>query len=240
LNTQNFAAYTGNVVLKDRFKNQLFTIDKTGLVTTVPFNITNDTASKANNRFVVLFGTVTPLPVSITALKAYQKGTGIQVEWNVTNEENMAGYAIEKSVDGVSFTQVGAVTANHSSNYNWMDVSPLKGNNFYRIKTQDKNGSISYTETVNVKIGSTKNLFTIVGNPVHNKLLVLQLENVDKGNYTLQVFNNIGQQVATQTWLHNGGSATQTMSLGNVAAGTYQVRITNGNVVKLAKTVVVE
>ena len=69
--------------------------------------------------------------------------------------------------------------------------------------------------------------------------MVLQLENVDKGNYTLNIYNNLGQQIRSKIISHEGGSATQTFYLGTVSVSTYQLSIMGDNI-KVNKTIVVE
>ena len=179
------------------------------------------------------------VPVTITNLKAFQKNTGIQVEWNTQNELNLNSYEVEKSNDASNFKKAGTVAANGLSSYNWFDGNPVNGNNYYRLKMMDKDGSFKYSSIVNVKIGGIKNVFTVAGNPIKNNTLVLQLENVDKGSYTLNIYNNLGQQMMSKTIIHEGGSATQTLYLGTVSAGTYQLNIF-GNNIKVNKTIVVE
>jgi len=207
--------------------------------TQYPFTTNTDAASYTATRFKIVFRTAGALPVSITSLKAYQRNTGIQVEWNTANETNMSSYEVEKSVDGTGFNKAGTITAIGSSNYSWFDASPVNGNNYYRIKMVDKNGATKFTQIVNVKIGGIKNIFTVVGNPVKNKTLVLQLESVEKGNYTVAIYNNLGQLVTNKTIVHNGGSATETIGLGNILTGTYQLSIT-GSHMKEMRTIIVE
>ena len=186
-----------------------------------------------------VFVSSSTLPVNITNLKAYQKNTSIQVEWNTQNEINMSNYEVEKSNDGSRFRKAGTIIATGLSMYNWFDVSPMNGNNYYRLKMIDKDGSFKYSPIVNVKIGGIKNVFTIAGNPIKNKTLVLQMENVDKGNYTISMNNNLGQQIISKTIVHESGSATQTLYLGTLSAGIYQLNII-GNNVKVNKTIVAD
>jgi len=224
--------------LMDAYLNTVSPISTTGS-TQYPFTTGSTAASYSATRFSILFKTAAALPVSITGLKAFQQNAGVQVEWNTLNETNMAAYQVEKSVDGTSFNKAGTVTATGNSSYNWYDASPVNGSNFYRIKLLDKSGSSKYTQVVNVKMGGTKNTFSIGGNPIRNRTITLQMESVEKGSYTVKVFNSLGQQVATRTINHAGGSATETIALANAPAGTYQLSIL-GNNVKETRTIIIE
>jgi len=179
------------------------------------------------------------LPVTITNFKAFQKNTDIQVAWDTKNEINLQAYEVEKSRDGVSFSKVGIVVANGSSSYTWLDVNPTNGNNYYRLKMIDNDGSFKYSAIVNVKIGGIKNQITIANNPIRIKTLVLQIENMVKDNLTILLYNNSGQKILQKSMNHSGGSATQTVNLGNLVTGTYQLSII-GKDVKFNKTIIVE
>ncbi len=191
------------------------------------------------NDIAIFRNTDVVLPVTITNLKAFQKDSVIQVVWDTKNELNLKQYEIEKSTDGLNFSKAVVLMATGLSSYQWLDNSPRNGINYYRLKIIDKDGSFKYSATVNVKIGGIKNIFKVAGNPVNGKIIKLQLENVDKGNYTLKVYNNIGQTVISKTLIHNGGSTTETISLGNISKGSYQLSIL-GNNVKEIRTIIIE
>jgi hypothetical protein len=65
------------------------------------------------------------------------------------------------------------------------------------------------------------------------------MRNVEKGNYTISVYNNIGQQIMSKIIVHGGGSASQTLYLNKVYKGTYQLSITGSNI-RVTKTLLVE
>ena len=190
----------------------------------------------SNNNFSIAVGT---LPVTITGIKAYQKNAGVQVEWTVLNETNINSYDIEKSSNGISFTKVGKVTAINTNTYNWLDAAPTDGNNYYRIKVIDNSGDIKFSETVNVKIGKDKNIFSVVNNPVLNKKVLLQMENTDKGIYTINLYNQLGQLMNKNDINHNGGSATYSININNLSKGVYQLAITNTNGLQITKTILI-
>ncbi len=226
-----------DVYLKDKFLN----IEQKMLVNT-PYNFTVSTnpASQGEARFELVFRASSPLPVSFLNIKAYQQNAGINVEWNVGAEVNVAGYDVEESTDGRTFTKSTTVTATGNNNYSWFDANVNSGDNFYRIKSTDRNGTVKYSLVVNVKLGRGKNEFTVYPNPVKEGKLNLQLGNVDKGQYSLRLYNSIGQEVMSQTLTHAGGSATQSITLAaGMAKGVYRLQISNGTTVT-NKSVVIE
>ena len=172
------------------------------------------------------------LPVTIASVKAYSKNAGIQVEWTVVSEYNIDRYEVEKSLNGRQFTKSGSLNSTRANsnvtNYNWYDPSPATGVNYYRIAIVDKDSKVRYTQTVAVKTGKGLAGISVYPNPVVGNQFVLQMNNTVKGIYTLSLINKLGQQVFVKTIQSNTTSGTQTIEIGNIAAGTYQLKIIGG------------
>jgi N-acetylneuraminic acid mutarotase len=169
------------------------------------------------------------VPVTLTNIKAYEKGSGINVEWTFTQEIDMDRYEVEKSVTGANFNHGGTVvsTGNHSSaiTYSWVDANPNRGANFYRVKMFDKNGQVSYSQVVKVVIGRGASI-SIYPNPVTNGSLTLQFDDQSKGSYNIRILNSLGQMVFKTIIDHTGGSATQTIQLPlSLSKGMYNLEV---------------
>jgi len=242
--------FTGQSFLNDNITPILidnFTGNRTGLsisgTTVVPITVSSNPASAASNRFYVVFeNTAGPLPIDISSIKAYEKNSGIQVDWVMNSEQDMDKYEVEKSTDGRHFVKTGTVLSKGNSNiqvnYGWFDANPAFGDNFYRIKSFEKSGTNKYSDIVRVNIG--KGISTGISmypNPFEGNGFNLQLNKFAAGTYTLTMYNSLGQQVYNTTLTHGGGSATQFISLGKeLVAGTYTIKI-NGEGTTLTRTI---
>ncbi|HMC99563.1 MAG TPA: hypothetical protein VKH37_05390, partial [Ferruginibacter sp.] len=164
---------------------------------TVAFTVNADAASSATNRFMIVFGPQAALPIDAITIAAAKKNSGVQVDWTAKTETNMDHYEIERSNDGVQFNKIGTIAAVGNSNvavsYTFFDPNPQFGNNFYRVKAIDRTTAMKYTSIVNVNIAKGTPAIVVYPNPVIGKDLNLQLANLDKGNYTVTLVNNIGQ-----------------------------------------------
>ena len=166
------------------------------------------------------------LPVSVTNLKAYQQGNNIAINWSALNEINVDRYEVEHSTNGTNFISISKTIAlnngSQQNNYSAVDAHPSSSKNFYRIKSIDKDGSVNYTSVVSVVIGGGKIFIAVVPNPVQNKHVNLQLNNIPAGRYDLALYSITGQRVYTSAVLHAGGSAAQVIGLpAHVKTGTY-------------------
>jgi len=172
------------------------------------------------------------LPVSLTNVRAYQKGNTVVLDWSGLHELNVSRYEIERSANAVAFTKILSVSAiNNGSpgiDYSITDNNPVKGNNFYRIKAIDKDGRVVYSGILSVNLAGGNTYVIVYPNPVRNKQVNLQLSNVAAGKYEVAIFNYLGQKLVNTYLQHNGGSAIQNITLPGVAkAGIYVVKVLN-------------
>jgi hypothetical protein len=179
------------------------------------------------------------LPVHFISVKANQQHNGIQVQWNVAQEENLLRYAIEKSADGRQFTDAGSVAAADKNSYTWLDMQPYSGRNYYRIKAINTDRSVQYSNIVSVNTGHKEAVVSVYPTIVSNGQFNLRLENVNAGTYRINAINISGQQIFSQTIAHIGGSSVQTISLPALLSGVYQLKI-SGKQGSWVETIVVK
>jgi hypothetical protein len=95
------------------------------------------------------------LPVTLSELKGiHEKGTNF-LTWKTVTEQNNAGFEIERSANGQQFSNVGYVrtlavngNSNATLSYNFEDVKPIPGVNFYRLKQKDTDGRFAYSNVI--------------------------------------------------------------------------------------------
>ena len=229
LGTLNFVQQGVTAWLQDNYLNTNRPIDLSGAANNIDFNITSVAASADPDRFKIVFKLTGPLPVSITSIKAYEENRNIAVEWKVSSELNMKNYEVEKSTDGINFVKLfsQAATANSGTDitYKWLDVNPVAGNNFYRIKGIENSALVKYSAIAKVFIGKTEPAINVFPNPVTGSMFSVQFTAMEKGTYQLRLINMAGQVVSVEKLVHAGGNATQTVALINLAGGQYQLQI---------------
>jgi hypothetical protein len=167
------------------------------------------------------------LPIKFGDMTANLQNGQTKVTWKVITESGVARYVVERSVDGVQFKEVGTVSANGSTSYNWIDVNPASGNNYYRIKAISNDGDVRLTNILRVNNANGKAAFSVYPNPVTDRNINLQISNLSTGTYTLNIFNNLGQQVSSKSISYLGGYLNQTISLPqSIKAGLYSLVLT--------------
>lgn len=199
--------------------------------------LTNMTAASASAFSPFTIGTtnaiLNPLPVSFTNVKAFEKGSGVQVEWTNATESDMSAYIIERSSNGIDFTAIGQTAPRSNQfdrvSYSYTDATPLSGTNFYRIKAIEISGKNVYTKSLRVDIGRSPKGISLYPNPVRGTEVNIGFTAL-KGQYSLNVLNTAGQVVYRQQLNHAGGTVAQSVSLPvSLKAGVYNVLISGDN-----------
>lgn len=154
----------------------------------------------------------------------------VKVNWNVYTEINTDKYIIERSTDGIRFTEIGSVKATKNSSYSFTDVNPYTGANYYRIASVDKGAAEKqYSKTVKLSIKNGTVGLAVYPNPVVGKQLNIQVSELNAGKLSLVIYNNAGQAVYTQTLNYTGDTLAQTLQLPvTMLAGNYEMMVTDG------------
>ena len=166
------------------------------------------------------------LPTTLSSFSATAIDKTIQTNWFTATELNTSHFIIQHSTNGNTFTDIGSVKAIGTgvNKYEYTDVSPVVGTNYYRLKSVDKDGAETYSKVVTCELLVVSKQFTIVPNPARDIVTV-------KGNHIslVQVIDNMGRVVNTQT-LHD--ATNPQLSVGTLSAGLYHLRIqtTDGKV----------
>ncbi len=189
---------------------------------------------------VTMTSTSVITPVQFTSVNAAYTNNMVKLTWNIASEVNTAAYAIERSADGKEFKAVGTVEANNAGAYNWIDNTPVKQVVYYRIKAIDNDGKFMYSAVVMVNAITRNADVTVTPNPVRDGLVRLQLSNLEKGVYSVAVYNNNGQVIYTGSIVNDGGFSSRSIQLpAGIAKGIYRLQV-KGGATGIVKNIVVE
>ncbi|MFP5040329.1 YDG domain-containing protein [Parasediminibacterium sp. JCM 36343] len=196
----------------------------------VSFMADNTIAASYANRFSIIFKP-TILPISNIVLNTALKNDVVSVDWSTIGMAGVVSFDVEKSLTGTGFAKVATVAAKASTAaYSYSDASVATGSNYYRIKALSATGEVAYSAVSVIKKGALAVSYSFYPNPVTSKMVNLQLGNVEKGVYTVSLYNSLGQKVSNKTVQHQGGSATYSIGLGKaLASGVYTVSVHNAS-----------
>ena len=115
----------------------------------------------------------------------------VQLAWEVQTDEQHQYFEMERSVDGVNFTALGKIT--DANVFQFIDKAPKSGNNFYRLKQYDKDGTSSYSKIINIVV-EKKLTVSVFPNPVHQEVTI-NLGSRQAQNYKVQLTDLQGKVV---------------------------------------------
>ena len=174
-----------------------------------------------------------PLPVQLKYFAAKKMSNGqVQLTWATATEQNTKNFIIERSADGINFTEINRVAAAGNSNtevkYNTLDVNPIMGKNFYRMRQTDIDGASMYSNIVLINMSTTTARVDIFPNPAHGTANI-NLNNLPVNNNSIVVFDITGKAVINLAKITGN---TVKMNIASLQPGTYFVKVVteDGNV----------
>jgi hypothetical protein len=98
-----------------------------------------------------------PLPIELISFTATIDQGNVLLDWVTASEINNDYFTIERSTDGVNF-EIVAIIASQAPNgysnqfleYTAVDMQPIEGISYYRLKQTDYDGSFEYSDLVDV------------------------------------------------------------------------------------------
>jgi hypothetical protein len=197
--------------------------------------------------FIYEEGVVSFLPVTLINWNATFANNNIALKWTTTTEKNASHFIIERSFDGIEYSDIAMLFAAGNSdintNYSYNDKVPA-GNNgiiYYRLKMVDMDGNYKTSDIKIVRIGKTTDGVKIIAypNPVVNDVRITIPQNWQGKQVSYQLSNANGQVIKSYTV--QNASQTEVIAMSQVPTGIYILRVISGNetavqpVVKSAK-----
>jgi glucose/arabinose dehydrogenase len=209
--------------------------DRTGL----KFYVARD-----NNTIIEYTYTGVTLPVRLLYFKGALQDNVAQLEWSTSSETNSSHFVVERSLDGVSFTDIGTVQSSGNSavnyNYTYSDINAVtqQGNAiYYRLRMVDIDGSSKYSNVVTVALSEKADKISVSPNPTFNFAKVV-INVVNAGNANWKVVDNSGMVVLQNSLQLKPGANTLPLDLSKLAAGIYYLNVSGAGInqkVKLQK-----
>jgi uncharacterized repeat protein (TIGR01451 family) len=218
----------------DPATGQVRVVDRSLLVSgTYPVSITTvDANGGVTTQSVPLVIGDSPLPVKLTRFAAQAQGQDGQLSWETAQEQNNAGFQVERSFDGTSFEALAFVAGASSSTrpltYAFSDAGVGRQHSlvYYRLQQRDLSGQVNYSavRTVAFASPSLAPSVTLYPNPATAQTN-LDLTALPPGSYKVLVVDMSGRVVQTHTL---AGGLSHVLTVDNLPSGIYGILISNG------------
>lgn len=170
-----------------------------------------------------------PLPVELLFFKSTVNEKVITLEWATASELNFDYFAIERSLDGLTFDEIGQVqghgTTDERHDYSFVDNSPVAKKLYYRLKTVDFDGYTEYFNIASVDFGGDRKV-SIYPNPVVNGSINFTLNFIPEHATEIQITDMVGVEKLRRTVDDQKYQFSIPLSL---EPGTYIIRLKTDN-----------
>ena len=169
-----------------------------------------------------------------------KEGRQSAISWMMAKDVDVDYYDVEVSTNEIDFQSIGEVTADQvdaTRAYNLMDYTPSVGENFYRLKIVNMDGSYFYSTVRRLKYEVDFSEVLVYPNPTNEKINITLRDFAGKEG-TVEIFNQLGQRQFVRNYL-----SIPTIPVGvNVSKfvpGIYTISIKVDNQRRFAKQFVV-
>ena len=189
-----------------------------------------------------------PLPVNMLFFNAKNVNGDVNLNWATASETNNKGFMVERSMDGVNFSDVifvnGKGNSKSTSIYTKEDVAAFAkvgaSTLYYRLRQVDFDGLLTYSNIVSVSesdlLGEEVKVFP---NPFVSTIGV-SIESSSASPVTVQVIDMQGRVIATEQLNTKAGSTYHELkNMSSLSNGIYFVKVSmNGSskTTKVTKT----
>ncbi|GAB4402443.1 MAG: hypothetical protein OHK0039_00460 [Bacteroidia bacterium] len=173
------------------------------------------------------------LPARILAFEGYVAEHYNELTWIAEQAENHAFFAIERSSDGIDYSEIGRIDQGYFSDgeaFSFQDRSAPNRMAYYRIRSADNNGGESLSEVV-VLTRQAPGLELLGAYPVptQDRVTVL-LSTADSGQpLRVSLVDITGRPVLQTTWQSRAAIQEEQLDLTQLAAGLYILHIQQGS-----------
>jgi len=172
------------------------------------------------------------LPVKFSYLNA-AKGNGYNtLNWKATCNSSEVSFDIERSTDGRNFSVINSITASQArcaQPFDYVDNTVVPGTVFYRIRSTEIGGQVTYSTIVKLTDQQKDMLITaVLPNPVVNQAQ-LSITTSQKDIVSLEVVSMEGKLVQRNSVQVQAGSSIINLDVATLQKGIYMIRGTFSN-----------
>lgn len=177
------------------------------------------------------------LPLTLLNFTASKDGSNALLNWQTTNEKNTSHFTIQRSLNGIGFTDIARVNANGANSaankYNYTDnlAGVRTGTVYYRLQMADKDGKATTSKIVSLNISGNGIDYSIKPNPAHS-FFVLSTSS----EHSIVTIASLSGQVVLKQNLATPGE--HRLNISSLAAGMYAVSIATSQGITTQKLVI--
>ena len=142
------------------------------------------------------------LPIELVYFKADPAGSSVVLSWKTASELRNDYFTVERSATGETFTNIGEVkgagTTSQEHTYGLVDVEPLMGTSYYRLRQTDFNGDVSFSKIIPVTFDGSSSpiVMKVYPNPSKGNELTIEFEGLEEDKMPVMMYDQLGREFA--------------------------------------------
>jgi len=191
-----------------------------------PFNNGTDANGNELAFTMTMTASAVSLPVEFSSVNVSPLKDALELTWSTATETDNSGFEVQRSEDGIAFTNIGFVSprgrSDNGEEYVFTDETILKNTDYYyRLRQIDFDGSSTLSEVV---VGALNDDVFTVGdlfpNPAtSDATFSLHLEEAQPT--IVNIYDATGREVSSQTYDLNAGNHRLNIDVTHLTSGTY-------------------
>lgn len=178
-----------------------------------------------------------PLPLELLSFTGHLVDDfEVLLEWETTNEEDVKYFVVEHADDGRNYTAIGNRESRGNGlegifDYDLTHYRPIRGINYYRLKSVDLDGSFEYSKVVEITIKNELDGIVLFPNPTTGKVTLQMPDFIGFSNTAdlhLQVYDVLHHLISEKT-VNAVSNQMVDVDLAGLIPGSYILRVTHGS-----------
>ena len=165
-----------------------------------------------------------------TPLKGMELAMGNLLQWETSYEEDTDLFIVERSIDGISFKNIGTIEASGTTSeekaYRFLDTGLGMDKSYYRLKVVEKTGTSSYSQVTMIN-KVQPNQFSVVAysSALADKTFDISIDALTEGQLEYELVSYQGELVFTEFQYVYPGLNELQVSLEDATEGIYKIKL---------------
>lgn len=175
------------------------------------------------------------LPLKLLDIIAKKDGKTNLLRWTTAEEINLDRFEIQRSQDGRAFSAIGKINPGLTK-YNFIDVKPFTGTNYYRLKMIDKDGRFEYSP-VRIVINNGTFYISLYPLPAKDRLNIqIQSSKIEKAEISITDIS--GKTLITKPVSLMTGTNNSVINIQSLRKGVYLLKAVTSETTETRKIIV--
>lgn len=155
---------------------------------------------------------------------------GNLLQWETSYEEDTDLFIVERSIDGISFKNIGTIEASGTTSeekaYRFLDTGLGMDKSYYRLKVVEKTGTSSYSQVTMIN-KVQPNQFSVVAysSALADKTFDISIDALTEGQLEYELVSYQGELVFTEFQYVYPGLNELQVSLEDATEGIYKIKL---------------